>query len=300
MGALPARFRRPRVLVVGCGDVGTRALPSLVKHCQVVVLTSNPEKKLPLREHGVRPLLGNLDDPISLRRLAGLSERVLHLAPPGPRGLEDHRTRALLRALSLRTRPQKVLYGSTTGVYGNCHGDWVKETRVLQPMSERAIRRVDAEMQLRDWVKAAGVPIGLNVLRIPGIYALDREGGTPIDRVKKGMPVLQEEEDVYTNHIHADDLARACVIALFKGNPLQAIHVSDDAQMKMGDYYSRVADWFNLPPPKRMSFEELTRHLSPMQMSFLSESRRLDNKRMKESLGLVLRYPSPKEGLGVE
>ncbi len=300
IGALPARFRRPRILVLGCGDVGLRALPQLVKHARVMVLTSSAHKREQLRAQGVTPLLGNLDEPSSLKRLAGLGERVLHLAPPRNEGRLDHRTRALLAALSLRTRPLKVVYGSTSGVYGNCQGEWVKETRSCKPQSERAMRRVDAELALRYWLKRSIGGGHINVLRIPGIYALDREGGTPLDRVKKGMPVLDAQDDVYTNHIHADDLARACVIALYKGENMQAIHVSDDAQMKMGDYYSEVAKWFELPPPVRMPLAELKSHLSPMQMSFLVESRRLDNQRMKKSLGLRLRYPTPKEGLGVK
>ena len=300
LGALPSRFRRPRILVLGCGDVGLRALPQLVKHARVMVLTSSAHKLEQFRAKGVTPLLGNLDEPASLKRLAGLGERVLHLAPPRNEGPLDQRTRNLLAALSLRTRPFKVVYGSTSGVYGNCQGEWVKETRALRPQSERAMRRVDAESQLRLWLQRSTSSVHINVLRIPGIYALDREGGTPLDRVKKGMPVLDERDDVYTNHIHADDLARACVLALYRGDNLQAIHVSDDAQMKMGDYYTEVAKWFNLPVPMRLPLSQLKAHLSPMQMSFLVESRRLDNQRMKKSLGLQLRYPTPKEGLGAE
>ena len=299
LGALPARFRRPRLLVVGCGDVGLRALPKLTQYSRVVVLTSSEQKIPALRRLGVTPLMGNLDQAQSLGRLAGLAERVLHLAPPDTLGTQDKRTRSLLRALSLRTPPRKIVYGSTTGVYGNCSGEWVKETRAVNPQSARALRRVDAEQQLRFWVRRSLVGVALCVLRIPGIYALDREGGTPIDRVKKGWPVLSADDDVYTNHIHADDLARACVLALFKGPNLQAIHVCDDAQMKMGHYYSLVAQWFHLPEPQAMPFDELKNHLSPMQMSFLSESRRLDNSKMKSILGLVLQYPTPKEGLGV-
>ena len=276
-----------------------RALPKLTQYARVVVLTSSTQKIPAFRRLGVTPLLGNLDEPQSLSRLAGLSERVLHLAPPAAHGTQDPRTRALLRVLSLRTPPQKMVYGSTTGVYGNCFGQWVKETQAVRPQSARALRRVDAEQQLRFWARKSLTGASLNVLRIPGIYALDREGATPIDRIKKGLPVLSAQDDVYTNHIHADDLARACLLALFKGQTLQAIHVCDDAQMKMGHYYSLVAQWFHLPQPQAMRFDELKNHLSPMQMSFLSESRRLDNSKMKSSLGLKLRYTSPKEGLGV-
>ena len=295
LGALPFRFRRQRVLVIGCGDVGLRAAAALPRRVRVLALTSSPARRGALRERGITPLTGNLDQPATLRRLAGLAHRVLHLAPPPGEGPGDPRTGALLRALRRRTPPLSLAYGSTSGVYGDCQGDWVRETRRVQARTARGQRRVQAEGLVRFFGRSAGVRS--SILRIPGIYAPDREGGTPRDRLLRGTPVLQPDEDVYTNHIHADDLARACVAALWRGAAQRVYHVNDDTQLKMGDYFDLAAGLYGLPAPRRISRAQAQAELSPVLLSFMSESRRLDNSRMKRELRLRLRYPGVREGL---
>lgn len=295
LGALPARFRRPRLLIVGCGDVGLRAAAALPRRVRVLALTSNPARLNELRARGIVPLAGNLDRPASLRRLAGLATRVLHLAPPPAEGEGDPRTAALLRVLRLRTPPAALVYGSTSGVYGDCAGARVQETRPLRAATARARRRVDAERHVRFYGRSAGVRS--SILRIPGIYAPDREGGTPRARLQRGTPVLRAEDDVYTSHIHADDLARACVAALWRGAPQRIYHASDDTQLKMGDYFDLAAALYGLPRPPRLARQPAQQQLSPTQLSFMSESRRLDNRRMKHELRLHLRYPTVREGL---
>jgi len=299
MGALPARFRRERVLVVGCGDVGMRAASLLAGRVRLLALTSSPQRCGALRAAGITPLVGNLDDVASVRRLAGLAQRVLHLAPPpsdqGPAWTIDPRTRALLRVLSRRALPRSLVYGSTSGVYGDCGGDWVNETRAVQPHTARATRRVHAEASVRAYGQRTGV--ACTVLRIPGIYAPDRAGGTPRDRLLRGTPVLQAADDVYTNHIHADDLARACVLALWRGSGQRNINVCDDTELKMGDYFDLAADLYGLSRPARLPRHQAQAQLPVMLLSFMSESRRLSNLRMKTELGLALRYPTVREGL---
>lgn len=296
IGALPARFRRPRVLIVGCGDVGSRVAQLLTSRVRLLALTSSPSKRAAMRAEGVVPLLGNLDQPASLHRLAGLAQYVLHLAPPPTEGETRHdpRTRALLQALARRSAPVALVYGSTTGVYGDCAGQWVDETRAVNPQTARAQRRVDAERHVRSWGRSSGV--ASTVLRIPGIYGHNREGG-PRERLQQGMPALAPQDDVYTNHIHADDLARACMMALWHGRPGAALNVTDDTDLKMGDYLDVAAQLFGLPKPPRVSREQAAQVLSPMVMSFMSESRRLNNERMKTDLGLRLRYPTVEQGL---
>lgn len=295
MGALPARFRRPRVLIVGCGDVGLRVAQALKGRVRVLALTSSVSRVAALREAGVVPLVGNLDHGATLHRLAGLADRVLHLAPPPSEGTEkDPRTHSLLRALSLRRAPLSLVYGSTTGVYGDCAGQWVDETRAVNPSTTRAHRRVDAEQQVRVWGRAFGVRT--TALRIPGIYGHNREGGAR-DRLLRGMPVLHAADDVYTNHIHADDLARACLLALWLGRPSSAMNVTDDSDLKMGDYFDVAAALLGLPKPQRVSRQEAAQRLSPVVLSYMSESRRLSNQRMKTELGLRLRYPTVEQGL---
>lgn len=298
LGALPFRFRRERVLIAGCGDVGLRVARLLPRNVRRIALTSSPQRFPALRAQGITPLLGNLDDGASLRRLAGLATRVVHLAPPPgdqPDWRTDPRTLALLRALRLRSLPQSLVYGSTSGVYGDCGGEWVRETRPLKPHTPRAQRRVHAEAHLRLFGRATGTRVHL--LRIPGIYASDREGGTPRGRLLKGTPVLRAEDDVYTNHIHADDLARACLAALWRGKPQRASNVSDDTQLKMGDYFDLAADLYGLPRPPRLARGTAQEELPLMLLSFMSESRRLDNTRLKQELRLRLHYPTVAIGL---
>ena len=290
-----ARQRRPSLLIIGCGDVGLRVLRLLAGRWRVFALTSTPSRASALRALGAVPLVGNLDEPATLGRLAGLADRVLHLAPPPGQGRSDPRTAALLRALARGGRVSRLVYASTSGVYGDCGGAWVDETRPVAPATDRAWRRVDAEARVRHFGRSTGA--AALVLRIPGIYALDREGGDPRERVRRGTPVLRVEDDVHTNHIHADDLARACMAALVRGGPQRVIHVSDDGTLPMGDHQDRIADLTGLPRPPRISRADALTTLSPMTMSFLSESRRLCNARLKRELRLQLRFATVDEAL---
>jgi nucleoside-diphosphate-sugar epimerase len=306
--ALPARFRRPRLLVVGCGDVGERVLQALHGRLAVTVLTSSPDKLPHFRQLGARPMVGNLDQGTSLARLGPWVQNLLHLAPPPTVGRHDWRTQHLLRALRRPARSPaltptatatprllRVVYGSTTGVYGHCHGEVVFEHRSTNPESARALRRVSAEGQI--FAAAQSARFRASVLRIPGIYAPNREGGTPLVRLQKGLPVLHSAQDGYTNHIHADDLARACLAALWRGKPQRCYNVCDDSAMKMGDYMDAVANLYGLPLPPRVSWAEAQSLLTPMSLSFMRESRRLDNRRMKTELRFALHWPDVLQGL---
>jgi nucleoside-diphosphate-sugar epimerase len=295
LGALPARFRRQRILIVGCGDVGLRVAALLPRRVGKLALTSSSVRVESLRKLGITPLLGNLDQSSSLQRLAGVASRVIHLAPPPSEGWIDPRTRALTAALSRRSVPSALVYGSTSGVYGDCEGAFVDETRLLAPDTPRARRRVDAESQVRFLGRAGNVRT--QILRIPGIYAADREGGTPRARLLKGTPVLLPQDDVYTNHIHANDLARTCIAAMWKGRPQRVYNVNDDTQLKMGDYFDLAADLYGLPKPPRVSREGANKQLPLMLLSFMAESRRMLNHRMKKELGVKLRYPTVERGL---
>ena len=286
------------MLIVGCGDVGLRVARQLPSRLKLMALTSSAERVDALRRERITPLQGNLDEPATLRRLAGLATRVLHLAPPpgdNPNWRSDPRTVALLRALRLRSLPMSLVYGSTSGVYGDCGGEQVNETRPLNPHTPRSQRRVHAEAHVRLFGRATGTPV--HILRIPGIYAPDREGGTPRARLLKGTPVLRREDDVYTSHIHADDLARACLAALWRGRPQRITHACDDTRLLMGDYFDLAADLYRLPRPPRVARDTATQQLPLMLLSFMSESRQLDNQRLKKDLRLVLRYPTVADGL---
>jgi nucleoside-diphosphate-sugar epimerase len=183
--------------------------------------------------------------------------------------------------------PVRLVYASTTGVYGDCGGAWIDETRVLQPANARAKRRVSAEQQLRR-ATARGV-IAASIARIPGIYAGNR---LPLARLEKRTPALIDADDVYTNHIHADDLAAILVRLATHGRPARVIHASDDTSLKMGEYFDVVADAFGLARPPRITRAEAEQQVEPTLLSFMRESRRLVNRRLKEELRVRLRYPS--------
>jgi nucleoside-diphosphate-sugar epimerase len=298
LGALPSRFRRERILIVGCGDVGLRAVRQLAGRARVLALTSSPHKVAALRGLGVTPLLGNLDAPASLDRLAGLATRVVHLAPPPSEAAQwwrDARTQALLRALARRTPAASLVYASTSGVYGDCGGARVAESRPIAPATPRAQRRADAERLVRHFGRVAGVRA--SILRVPGIYAPDREGGTPRDRLLKQTPVLAAADDVYTSHIHADDLARAVLAAVWRGRPQRIYNASDDSVLKMGDYFDLAADLYGLPRPPRVPRSTAQDQLPLMLLSFMGESRVLDNGRLKKELRVGLHHPTVHSGL---
>ncbi|MBI5892002.1 MAG: SDR family oxidoreductase [Nitrosomonadales bacterium] len=276
-----------RLLIIGCGFTARRAIPLLARHFRLYVLVRNEAQKAGLSARGVTPVSGDLDDRASLSRIAGLADVVLHLAPPAGEGAIDSRTRHLLSALSQGTLPKRLVYISTSGVYGDCGGAWVDETSVPHPQTARAQRRVDAELQIRDWAQRNGV--GACILRVPGIYAENR---MPLDRIRVSMPAIVAEEDSYTNHIHADDLVRIIVAALRNGKPNRVYHASDDSRMLMGDYLDAVADAYRLRRPPRIAREKAQRTLPDTLLSFMNESRRLTNLRLKRELKVKLRYPT--------
>jgi nucleoside-diphosphate-sugar epimerase len=293
----PTRYKRPVLLIVGCGDIGVRVARLLAKRWRVLALTSSPGRVDALRAAGVCPLQGDLDQAATLARLAGLADAVLHLAPPTSAGATDMRTAHLVRALARSLRLRRIVYASTSGVYGDRGGAPTSETAPARPATDRARRRVDAEERLRRFGRAHRAVVTL--LRVPGIYALDRAGGDPRERVARGTPVLAAADDVYTGHIHADDLARACVAALHRGRPQRVVNVVDDSDLRMGDYFDFVADRFRLARPPRVARSVASTQLSPLQLSFLGESRRLVNARMKRELRLVLHHPTVADGLAL-
>ncbi len=288
-------LRRPRLLIIGCGDVGLRVLRLLAPRWRVMALSSSTSRLTDLRRAGALPLWGDLDQSATLGRLAGLADHVLHLAPPAAVGAHDLRTRHLVQALERGGGVRRFVYASTTGVYGDAAGARFDETRRPAPATDRARRRLDAEACLRAWGRRSGVAV--SILRVPGIYASDRPGGHPRERLARGTPVLRAEDDVYTNHIHADDLARICVAALLRGRPQRLLHASDATELRMGDYFDLAADLEGLPRPPRISRADAARLMPPQSLSFLSESRRLHNGRLQADLKLKLRYPTVAEGL---
>ncbi len=290
-----------------------RWLAQVPRRARIVATTRRGEQAAAIRATGARVLAIDLDRRADARRIGGLAQWLVDLAPPPARGERDPRTRrwigAVMRTAARRLarergrddvaaglapgadaqalRPARWAYVSTTGVYGDCAGATFDETRRTAPASDRARRRVDAERQVR-----AAVRRGLaraSILRAPGIYAEDR---LPIERLVQRTPALAPDDDVYTNHIHALDLARLAWLALLRGRAARVYHAVDDTALRMGDYFDRVADALALPRPPRLSRTQIAAQVSPAMLSFMSESRRLRNERAKRELRARLRYPT--------
>lgn len=285
------RFGRPRLLIVGCGDVGLRIVARLRERFRVVALTSTPARVRELRTAGALPIVGDLDVRGTLARCAPFAARVIHLAPPPNHGRRDTRTRHLIAALAGRSA--RLVYVSTTGVYGDARGAWLDETARVAPANERAFRRVDAERALRR-ASASGT-LRVSILRTPGIY--DEHERLPLERLRRRLPALVAAEDVHTNHIHADDLARIAIAALYRGAPQRVYHAVDDSDLKMGEYFDLVADRFGLPRPPRLPREQLRTAVSSTMYSFMTESRRLRNTRIKRELRVRLHHPTVADAL---
>lgn len=281
------------LLIVGYGDIGARAAALLSHRYRIYGLTRSATNAERIRIQGAIPVPGNLDQPASLGRLGGLADAVLHFAPPQRQGRRDRRTRNLLAALTRgKILPQRLVYISTTGVYGDCQGGEVDETHPTRPATARAVRRADAEAVLRSWGKRHGIKV--SILRVPGIYAAGR---LPLERLEKRIPALREEDDGYTNHIHGDDLARIAAAALVRGRPNRVYNASDDTPMKMADYFDLVADHYRIERPRRISWQAAQQEISPGMLTYMSESRRILNHRIKQELKVELQYPGVPQGL---
>jgi len=285
-----------RLLIVGSGDVAWRALPWLLKRFKVYALCRTPENAQRWRDAGAIPVIADLDDRKSLERLKGLATWVLITAPPNGSLPNDPRLKRLLAILSsARIIPCRVIYIGTTGVYGDCQGAKIDETRPRRAVNARAQRRVAAENILRNWLHSSASPHrSASILRAPGIYAEDR---LPVARLTAGTPAIHNEEDSFTSHIHADDLAMTACLALFRAKAGRAYHACDHSEIKMGAWFDLVATHFDLPKPHRITRSDAEKQIPESLYSFMRESRRLSNLRLIQELKVRLRYPTVVEGL---
>lgn len=282
------------VFIVGCGDVGSRvAARWQARGVPVNALARSADSTARLQGRRLRAVAGDLDEPVSLRRIAVHGMLVYYFAPPPTEGGVDPRVRHWLAALDANAhRPEKIVYLSTTGVYGNTDGGWVSEDTPCAPQTARGMRRLDAENTLRDWGRGHQVPVV--ILRVPGIYG---PGRLPVSAIKAHRPVVAEVESGFTNRIHSEDLADICVAAAERGRPDTIYNVSDGHPGTLAGYYNAVADALGLPRPPVVSRDEAGKVLSQGMLSYLRESRRIDNRRMLQELGVTLRYPTLEAGL---
>ena len=285
---------KQNALIIGCGDIGVRVARLLqAGGYHVSGLARSEESAQRLRHFGIEPVNGNLDDPRSLADLPMQGQLVYYFAPPPGGGAIDSRMRTFCDTLSCDQAPQKVVYMSTSGVYGDCGGAWVTEDTPINPQTSRAQRRADAEDRITSWCRSCGVPV--IILRVTGIYG---PGRLPLARLQQGHPVLKEEESPPTNRIHADDLAAVCMAAAQKALPAGDIfNVSDGQPGTMTQYFLTVAELLGLPEPEQVSMDDAQKIMNPMMLSYLKETRRMSNRKMMEQLGVKLAYPDLRAGL---
>lgn len=280
------------MLIIGCGDVGRRvACHYTGLGIPVTGVVRSAASAQALQRRGIQPKRVDLDqDPLPAQPSRG--ERVFYFAPPPDKGVTDPRMLRMLEAFRRDGEPHRLVYISTTGVYGDCAGAWVDETRPVNPGADRARRRLDAENRLRSWSRDSGAE--LVILRVAGIYGPDR---LPLARIREGLPLVRAEEAPFTNRIHEDDLVQACVAAMEKSVNGELFNVSDGHPGTMAEYFDAIADRAGLSRAPKIAMAEAEAHLSKGMLSYMRESRRLGNRKMLDLLQIELKYPTLEQGL---
>ena len=282
-----------RLLILGCGDVGLRLIRWLRQRhrhdrLQIIATARRAEQATAIRRAGAMPMLIDLDDPISVKRLAAIASWVIVLAPPSERSAhQDLRSKLLIAQLRSKSSDAKLIYVSTTGVFGDSQGAWIDECFYPRPSQARSLRRLSAEQQ---WLAAFHAVR----LRVPGIYAEDR---LPLERIRQGKPCMRASEDSYSNHIHADDLPMILWLCLFRSPPARLYATVDSEPIQMGEWFDHLAKLYNLPAVPRVSAEAVKQAVSPMMWSFMQESRRIHNGRMLQELKPRLKAPNARRFL---
>ncbi|MBD1401394.1 SDR family oxidoreductase [Pelovirga terrestris] len=281
--------------IIGCGDIGKRVARELLNQGHKVQATAHDaEGAAELLALGLTPIVANFDCRDDLPLLLLQRQRVYYFMPPQGGGSIDARMANFCRMLNADNCPQRIVYISTSGVYGDCGGDLVTEETPINPQTSRAKRRASAESQLCDQAKELG--FDLIILRVTGIYG---PGRLPLAQLHKGHQVLRPEDSPVTNRIHSLDLVRICLIAMERGEAGDIFNVCDGQHSSMSEYFTAVADLYDLPRPQQLTWDEAQQIMNPLTLSFLQESRRMTNRHMLEKLGIRLLYPTLEEGLAI-
>jgi nucleoside-diphosphate-sugar epimerase len=278
------------ITIIGCGFVGKLLAQQLLnKRMPVTGYVSSDSSLAACKGQNIPCYIINLDQPPPDLDLTG--RRVIYLAPPPNSGRSDTRMRRFLGAIE-KHAPEKFVLISTTGVYGNCDGAWIDETRPLHPMADRAHRRADAEQQVQQYCQQQNIP--LVILRVAGIYG---PGKIPVERIKSGEPIVNQQDSPFTNRIHVADLVTVCERALVSPTITGIYNVTDGHPGTMYEYFTGVATRLNLPAPPAISLEQAQQQLSAGMLSYMAESRRIDNVKLLKDFAMALQYPDLAHGL---
>jgi len=287
----PGKYRQ--VVIIGCGDIGKRtAMHWLERGYEVTGVVRSPNDADELDSLGITPVVANLDDSGPHSMPDTMDSLLYYFVPPPREGVTDRRLQSFLNIISPKNRPARVIYISTTGVYGDTGGAWVTEESAVNPQTDRSKRRGDAEQRLMGWAREQDVPY--NILRVPGIYG---PGRIRPERVRNREPVIRKEDAPFSNRIHAADLAAICEVTALKGQADTIYNASDGHPVSTEEFYNIMADLMLLPPPPAISLTEARERMSSLRLSFIEESRRVDNSRLRKDLGYQYRYPTVHSGL---
>ena len=278
--------------IIGCGSIGQRIGHRLITDGQCVNTLTHSHERIPtLNSEGFNGTFGDLDNPDTLVNLDFSHAKIFYLAPPPSEGEVDSRIQNFIAALKTRSAPKKIVYISTTGVYGNSNGNWINESTPLEPANARSMRRLDAETALQDYTSEHGTLLA--ILRVVGIYCSDK---LPLKRIDSGLKILKTSIAPSSNRIHGDDLANISIRAM-QLNHSTILNVADGNPSSISDYFIKTAKVFNLTPPTEIDWDEANKTLSPGMLSYLRESKKIDPTLMLNTLNYQLMYPTLDDGL---
>jgi nucleoside-diphosphate-sugar epimerase len=282
-----------KIVIAGCGYIGMRVAEIWSdRGVEMCCLVRSPEKARNLQAQGYSAVATSFDEQgsIPVPELAG--SMLYYLVPPPGGGITDTRARNFIAAMNNGGKPEKIIYMSATSVYSETAGGTVTEESPTEPQSAMGKRRLDAENAFRAYGGSNNIPVV--VLRVSGIYG---PGRLPLMQVSQGQPLLREEESGPSNRIHADDLSAVCIAAVEAAGAGGVYNVSDGHPSSMTGYFNACADLLGYPRQPQVSLEEARQVMSPLMLSYVTESRIVDNARMLRELGITLKYPTMLEGL---
>jgi nucleoside-diphosphate-sugar epimerase len=282
-----------KIVIAGCGYIGTRVARAWKDSgAEVTCLVRSAEHQAVLASEGLATRSCRFDDAADIPVLDVAGSIVYYFVPPPGGGSADSRARHFCSAISGSAPPARIIYMSATSVYSETGGGIVTEESATEPQSPMGKRRLDAEQAFLEYGRTTGTPV--IILRVSGIYG---PGRLPLMQISQGQPLLNEAESGPSNRIHADDLATVCLAAADRGEGGEIFNVSDGHPSSMTSYFNACADLLGYPRQPQVSMAEAHRVMSPLMLSYVSDSRVVDNSRMLERLDVKLKYPSMLDGL---
>jgi len=282
-------MHKVNISIVGCGYIGKKVASKLLSlGASVECYVHSAGSKEACEALDLRANLLELDNSDFSNEWHVQDKNIIaYFAPPPRHGISDTRMTHFISTLeNLKSTPNKIVLISTTGIYGDCQGEWIDESRAVNPQADRAHRRLSAENQLQQYCQSKNIEC--IIFRVPGIYAIDK---LPEKRITSGEPIVSAVDSGYTNRIHAEDLSEFCVEALTQKIKPGVYNCCDGNPSTMNDYFVRVADFLGIDRPKEISLQQAKKELSAGMLSYLAESKRISNKKLLDNFSTKFKYP---------